>query len=77
MTDWKEMVDLSKVFCSLSKSPPFDHELLGRHWDIQLQLLMEELNKSLLVQDEGYMIDCGAVVDVDHLIDGLEEGSLF
>ena len=71
------MTYLSKVFCSLSESPPFDHELLGRRRDIQIQLLTEELDKSLLVQDEGYMIDCGAVVDVDHLIDGLEEGSLF
>ena len=46
---------------------PLDHELFGQDWNVQAELIPEEINQTLLVENEGHVVNGGAVVNVDHL----------
>ena len=46
---------------------PLGHEFLGGRRDVQVQLVTEEIDQTLLVQDQGNVVDGWTVVDVDHL----------
>ena len=46
---------------------PLDHELLGEDRNIQAELIPEEINQTLLVENQRHVIDGWTVVDIDHL----------
>ena len=52
---------------SLCQPLPLGHELLGGRRDVQAKLITEEVNQTLLVEDQGNVVDGWTVVHVDHL----------
>ena len=46
---------------------PLGHEFLGGRRDVQVQLVTEEIDQTLLVQDQGNVVDGWTVMNVDHL----------
>ena len=59
--------NLSQMFSPFSHFFPFGHEPLGGWWDSQVELSPQDLNQTLLVQHQRYVIDGRTVVYIDHL----------
>jgi hypothetical protein len=58
---------LSQMFGPLCQPFPLDHELLGQDGNVKAELITQQIDQTLLRQDQRNVVDRRAIVNVDHL----------